>query len=133
MLHKFITLHWNFHLYCNIEGKYKIAASRCPLAHFCLLKKSALFFLEGRAEVDKPISFSSILGPLKCLFALVLPLLVASWHTALLNFSYLAHPVFCFLTSVKLGFRENSINMGQKIWHKTYFILVLDLSSFSTH
>jgi hypothetical protein len=41
-----------------------------------------------------PISFPPILGPFKCLPALVLPLLVASWRPGLLNFPYLTHPAF---------------------------------------
>lgn len=45
-------------------------------------------------KASTPISFSPILRPLKCFLALVLPLLVASWCTDLLNFAYLAHPAF---------------------------------------
>ena len=54
---------------------------------------SPLFFLTTEAG-DTPISFSPILGPLKCLLPLVLPLLVASWCTILLDFPYLVLPAF---------------------------------------
>jgi hypothetical protein len=56
------------------------------------LLQSVLSQLDHKAST--PVSFPPILGPLERFLALVLPLLVASWCTDLLNFTYLAHPAF---------------------------------------
>ena len=79
MLLKFTTLHWNHNLYRGREVNLR------PILHSSFSRPK---------QSDAANSFSPILGPLKCLLPLVLPLLVASWRTTLLDFPYLALPAF---------------------------------------
>ena len=71
-------------------------------------------------KASTPISFSPILCPLKCFLALVLPLLVASWCTDLLNFTYLAHPAFHWRSmphSISDEKKKKKALAMEKIWH----------------
>ena len=75
--------------------------------------------------VDTPISFSPILGPLKCLLPLVLPLLVASWRTTLLDFPYLALPAFQWRsTSHSISEKENLKLQGKHLVQDLFYSII---------
>jgi hypothetical protein len=111
---KSTTLHWNQNLYCKVERK---ALER--------LEGVPWFPHNWSTKLGAPVSFSPILRPLQCFLALVLPLLVASWCTDLLNFPYLAHPAFCWRSmphSISEEEKKKALAV-EKVRHNISFIL----------